>query len=185
MNTIPETRDLRSSLYTERDALAQQLYRVFGPGVMNLGFRYFGYDRSRAEELVSETFARVIAGMPYFRGQSTFKTWIFRIALNVIADWLKKESRTTTSPLDEDPSSRGAALDDLEQRERDQTVRDAYAALGPNERMVLTLIASEGLTHPEAAALLGVAEGTMWSRYARARIAFADELRKRSVTAER
>ena len=72
----------------------------------------------------------------------------------------------------------------LVRMERDRKVNLAMESLSPEHRMVLTLIALEDLSHKQVAEVLGVAEGTIWSRYARARIALAQEFQKTGFVAE-
>lgn len=66
--------------------------------------------------------------------------------------------------------------DRLIESERNADVNRAVRELSPDHRMVLALVVQEGLTQVEVADLLGVAPGTVWSRYARARLALAERL---------
>lgn len=177
---VPAPRDLRESTAAERDELARVLYEVLGPRVLALGYRYFGGDRHRAEDLVSETFARILVGLPHFRGQSAYGTWILRIAMNVAIDWTTRGRARRERPLEEgasEPAEREALGGPAraEAGERDELVRRAVSALGPEHRMLLSLVALEGVSQAAAAELLGIPEGTVWSRYARARLALASE----------
>ena len=154
--------------------VVRALYESEGPAILSLGHRYFGGRRDLAEELVAETFARVLIGIRQFSGRSTYRTWIFRIAMNVAARWLRDMKRRPTSSLDAAVVASAAAPetpDPLVESERNADVNRAVQALSPDHRMVLALVVQEGLTQVEVADLLGVAPGTVWSRYARARIA--------------
>ena len=178
---IPPLRDMRGVPPSERDTVAAALYASIGPRVMRFGLRYFGGDAEQAEELAAETFARVIVALPHFEGRSAWATWILRIAMNVVAGWLRRRYRHTH---DREADDRLAANDPtqstkLQREDIARVVRECIATLQPDHRMVLSLLALDGLTPPEAAELLGVADGTIWSRYARARLALAEKLRAR------
>ena len=182
--TEPAPRDLRGASPTERDALLRSLYESVGPKILSLGHRYFGGRRDLAEDLVAETFARVIAGIDRFAGRSSYSTWIFRIAMNVAAQWIRVEIARRDSSPEASASTRGRPSDGAEAGERKRLVDDAVRALSPEHRMVLALVVVDGLAQGEVAELLGVAEGTVWSRYARARVALAREFELRGLAAE-
>jgi RNA polymerase sigma-70 factor (ECF subfamily) len=171
---IPAPRDMRGATASERAELARLLYDRLGPRILELGYRYHAGSTVEAEELVAETFARVLVALARFKGGSSYSTWVYRIAMNVIADSLR---RRRPEPLEIEPPGRlPDAAAELEQRERAAAVNRALRSLRPEHRMVLTLVAMENMSSREAAACLGVPEGTLWSRYSRARLALARRL---------
>ena len=134
-----------------------------------------------ANDLAQETFIKAFRSIRSFRGRSSFYTWIYRIALNLTLNHLKKASRQRSLSLDEmdgriqlDPDflrlshgetpMRGAALTELRQR-----LNEAMQKLTANHRAVVTMHDIEGMTHAEIASILGISEGTVRSRlfYAR------------------
>jgi RNA polymerase sigma-70 factor (ECF subfamily) len=170
---LPTPRDLRTASKAERAELARVLYDQLGSKVFELGFRYHAGNTGEAEELVAETFARVLVALARFKGGSSYATWVYRIAMNVITDSLRGRGRRP-APLESEPlSEQPSAEHELEQRERRADVNQALQSLSAEHRMVLTLVAMEGMSSADAAAHLGVPEGTLWSRYSRARIALA------------
>lgn len=178
----PLPRDLAAASDEDLDTLVRQLYVTVGPRVLGLGYRFFGGRTDVAEDLVSETFARVILGIRGFEGRSRYSTWILRIAMNVAGGWLRTRACRPTQPLTVEPPDGGARPEDrLAADERRRNVDEAVAALGPDHRMVLSLVVLEGVSQVEAAELLGIAPGTVWSRYARARFALATELKRRGL----
>ena len=181
--TEPAPRDLRGAPPKERDELLRSLYEHVGPKILSLGHRYFGGRRDLAEDLVAETFARVIAGIDRFAGRSSYSTWIFRIAMNVAAQWIRTEIARRGGTPDAAAAAPGRAQDGPEADERKRLVDDAVRALSPEHRMVLALVVVDGLAQSDVAELLGVAEGTVWSRYARARVALAREFERRGLAA--
>jgi RNA polymerase sigma-70 factor (ECF subfamily) len=180
----PAPRDLRGASPAERDALLRALYETVGPKILGLGRRYFGGRRDLAEDLVAETFARVIAGVDRFAGRSSYSTWIFRIAMNVAAQWIRTDAARRAPTTDAEPAAAGGPTDRADADDRRRLVDDALRALSPEHRMVLALVVVDGLGQSDVAELLGVPEGTVWSRYARARVALAREFERRGLSAE-
>lgn len=176
---LPAPRDLRGASASELSALAAVLYERLGPRVLELGYRYHAGDTTEAEELVAETFARVLVSIGSFRGASSYSTWVYRIAMNVITDWLR---RRRTATLDAEPTSPQPAVEHgIAQREQAAAIDRALRSLSPDHRMVLTLVAMEDMSSADAAKILGIPEGTLWSRYARARVAVAERLEQAGI----
>lgn len=136
-------------------------------------------DRSDAADILQEVFVKVFRKIGQFRGESSLKTWIYRIAVHEASNqrrsWLRRLRREPVS-LDEDakepstPQSRGdTPYQALEQAERRELVQRALSSLAQPYRAVVVLREIEGLSYEEIAQVLGVAEGTIKSRLMRGR----------------
>jgi RNA polymerase sigma-70 factor (ECF subfamily) len=131
--------------------------------------------RGDADDLAQEVFVRAWRSLRGFRGDSTFRTWLHRVAINVVRTSQAKEARLLrmfvrrSSEDDEpfDPPARGEPVDtDLARR---QVIDRALAALPEELRLPVTLRDLQGLEYKEIAALLNVPIGTVESRIFRAR----------------
>lgn len=146
-----------------------------------------------AAELSQEAFLNAWRGLPSFQGNSSFSTWIHRLASNVGLDFLRREKRrqeiSMTVPLDaggddgdarqtEIPDERHSPERHAQQNELKETLAAALGTLSQDHRQVLVLREVGGLSYAEIAAQLGVEEGTVKSRIARARTAMKNYLLK-------
>jgi RNA polymerase sigma-70 factor (ECF subfamily) len=157
-----------------RDAF-EELVRMYSQKVFALAYG-FVRDRASADDLAQDIFLKAYQALPSFRAESGFGTWIYRIAVNHVKDYLRKSARRPTVSLDEVGES-AAASDggaEIRVRERDEENRRrdvlrALETLPPKYRMILTLRDVEGLPYEEVARVLGLALGTVDSRLFRAR----------------
>jgi RNA polymerase sigma-70 factor, ECF subfamily len=132
-----------------------------------------------AADVLQEVFVKIFRKIGQFHGESSLKTWIYRIAVHEACNqrrrWLRRFWREPLS-LDEDgPDSLHASSPGpspyhaLEQAERQALVQRALASLAQPYRTVVVLREIEGLAYEEIAEVLGVAEGTVKSRLMRGR----------------
>jgi RNA polymerase sigma-70 factor (ECF subfamily) len=138
-----------------------------------------------AHDLLQEAFLRAFERLGSFHGESSFYTWIYRIAVNLAlsdrrrkkAAFRRRQTRRDDSidPAD-DPSQTDPALP-LERAERDDRVHEALKALAPDHRAVVVLKDLDGLRYEEIAATLGIPVGTVRSRLHRARSELRERLR--------
>jgi RNA polymerase sigma-70 factor (ECF subfamily) len=122
--------------------------------------------RADAEDAVQEVFVAVHRGLPGFAGASRLSTWIYRIALRAALH--TRARRQDGEPLDPETSGGGGEAD-MASRDEARRVASAMALLPAGPRTVLSLFAVEGLSHREIADILGIPEGTVWSRLHAAR----------------
>ena len=141
--------------------------------------RAWARSREEAEDLVQETYARVLARPRFLRGEDELG-YLLRALRNTLVSQRRAESRRPqTAPLVEEGALRGHPGDDP--AEAAQT-REVYAAIHelPDEfRDALVAVDIAGLSYGEAAQALGVPEGTVTSRLFRARDRVARRLEDR------
>lgn len=156
--------------------------------IYSLCYRMTG-NSDDAADLTQEAFLNAWRGLSKFGGQSSFSTWLYRLASNACIDFLRREKRRSALSItleDEDDEDRQADFPDdrwspereLERKELRQALQDGLAALSPEHREVLLLRETEGLSYQEIAQCLDLEEGTVKSRIARARLALKDYLQK-------
>jgi RNA polymerase sigma-70 factor (ECF subfamily) len=156
--------------------------------VVQLAINLLG-DRDEALDLSQEVFLRVFRTIHRFRGQSSLRTWIYRIAINQARNrhrgW-RRRHRADQVSLDEHVAAHGDILSlreappdrVLAQKELAQRLKDALDRLPFDQRTAIVLREVDGLSYEEIAFSLGVAIGTVKSRLTRARQALRLELRE-------
>ena len=156
--------------------------------VMQLAVNLLG-DRDEALDLSQEVFLRVFRTIGRFRGQSSLKTWIYRIAVNQARNrhrFWRRRRRSDQVSLDAHVETHGEFLSGsgsrpdkvFAQRELAVRLEHALARLPFDQRTAIVLREVDGLSYEEIGFSLGVAVGTVKSRLTRARQALRSELRE-------
>ena len=128
-----------------------------------------------AEEAAQEAFLAAWQGLPFFRGDSAFATWLYRLTSNACVDLLRKENRHQGPSLDDESVS--AEVPDptptpekaVEQQELRRQIEAGLQTLSPEHREVLILREIHQLRYDEIADSLSLDVGTVKSRISRAR----------------
>jgi RNA polymerase sigma-70 factor, ECF subfamily len=148
--------------------------------------RHYTQSAVEVEDIVQDTFLKAFRRLDTFQEQSSFYTWLCRIAINTALDTLKRAGRNPVQAV-EDPelaqtaqrrgsSSLPAPDARLEQQEVAAITQAVLAELPEIFRTVLVLREFEDLAYQEIADLLGISIGTVESRLFRARARFRDKL---------
>ena len=153
-----------------------------------LAYRTIGREED-ARDVCQETFLRAFRALPGFRGQAKFSSWLYRIALNLCRDWIRKERRTPVvqPPEDVDLMDLAAAAEPSESIEdlvarKDLTrlVERAMALLPEEQRTAIVLKEYHGLTFQEIADLAGCPLSTVKTRLYQGLTVLRRELAKNS-----
>ena len=159
--------------------------------VVQLAMNLLG-DRDEALDLSQEVFLRVFRTIHRFRGHSTLRTWIYRIAVNQARNkhrFWRRRHRADQVSLDEHVATHGEFLSGgestpdrvLAQKELAEQLQAALDRLPFDQRTAIVLREVDGLSYEEIAYSLGVAIGTVKSRLTRARQALRLELREARI----
>jgi RNA polymerase sigma factor (sigma-70 family) len=170
-----------------------RLVELHAPAVYNLALRVTRC-REDAEDCVQEAFVRAYRGLGSFRGEATFSTWLYRVALNVAREQVKRAKRLPLRASElsgDDPEQAGRELEEIGWRDSSQpdperaaiaeqrrrVLLRALRTLPEHQREVIVLYDLQGLSYEEIARVLRVRIGTVKSRLSRARLALKDVLR--------
>jgi RNA polymerase sigma-70 factor (ECF subfamily) len=124
--------------------------------------------RSEADDITQDVFTRAYQRIATFAGRSEFFTWLYRIAVNRALNARRDTARRRTSGLDDPRVQAAVAVDAYGDPRRAAELRQSYARLvtaldrlSPTLRSTVVLVALQGLSHDEAAAVLGCSTGTV------------------------
>lgn len=143
------------------DALIDKYYDL----MYYLAFKWCG-NREDAEDIAHNAFLKVADNLHRFKNDSSFKTWLYRIVINTANDWHRKKKvrRHVSDNLEslEAPLRADQNLQALE-------IIAMVNTLPPGEREAVMLVSGQGLSHAEAAEILGCKESTVSWRIHEAR----------------
>ena len=160
----------------DRDAF-ERLYRANTGRVFALCIRMVG-DRSNAEELTQDVFVRAWGKLDQFRGDSSFPTWLHRLAVNVVLNARKQQGRHRARHEEMDGESESLSQPGLPVPGMRLDLEAAIATLPAGARKVFVLHDVEGYTHEEIAEQTGVTTGATKSQLHRARMLLREALNR-------
>jgi RNA polymerase sigma-70 factor (ECF subfamily) len=177
------------SIGGDNDSFNELILRWERP-IYALAYRTIGREED-ARDVCQETFLRAFRGLPGFRGQAKFSSWLYRIALNLCRDWVRREVRTPVVQAPEDvdlmdlavQAEPSESIEDLVAR-KDVTraVERAMALLPEEQRTAIVLKEYHGLTFQEIADLVGCPLSTVKTRLYQGLVVLRRELARAGST---
>lgn len=147
-----------------------------------------GYVRNifTAEELMEETFFRLMTKKPRFKGKSSFKTWLYTIGRNTATDYLRKQSKITAQDdvTDEAVSEENDVEKSYLKEESKIRLYKAMKNIKPEYEQVLYLTFFEGCSNEQAASAMKKNRRQIENLVYRAKKALKEELEKEDFTYE-
>ncbi len=138
--------------------------------IFALAYRVLGREED-ARDVCQETFLRAFRALNGFKGQAKFSSWLYRIALNLCRDWIRRERRSPMiTPLDAEtePAPLHGAAETAEElavrRNVGRVITRAMSALSEAQRTTIVLKEYHGLTFQEIAELQGCPLSTVKTR---------------------
>ena len=143
--------------------------------VFNLAFS-LTRDRDTADDLAQEAFIKAYYALPRFQLRSGFGTWLYRITINHVRDFLRKTGRVKKLPFNEIKESSIVQEDNTMKKEKEFTeeqrrkiVHETIQTLPEKHQVILSLRDIQGLSYEEVSRILKISPGTVDSRLHRAR----------------
>lgn len=170
----------------DREAFAALFQRHY-PAIHAFAYR-LRLCPAEADDIAQETFVHAARSLHAYRGDASFKNWLFAIAANRGRDRHRQQIRRARlgeqlAALDETAAPDGGASARASRDNAHEAVRAALAALPPEHREAVALVYFENLSHAEAARVLGCAESTVSWRLFRAKSRLKHLLRARRASA--
>jgi RNA polymerase sigma-70 factor (ECF subfamily) len=137
----------------------EELYRTQSPKMKSIAMNLLGNSHD-AEDVVQETFLKIHRGIRYFKGQSAFSTWTYRILVNCCYDLRRRLVRRQETPeqdlVPENETFESPVV--ASDHPLRMMLEKCVAQLTPHMRSVFLLYEVEGFKHSEIGAILGISE---------------------------
>ena len=155
----------------DADSFNQLILRWERP-IYALAYRVIGREED-ARDVCQETFLRAFRALPGFKRQAKFSSWLYRIALNLCRDWIRRQRRAPVMQIPEgiDPGELAAERGPVEsieelvsRRELSAVVEEAMALLPEEQRTAIILKEYHGMTFQEIADMQGCPLSTVKTR---------------------
>lgn len=153
-----------------------ELFRRHRDAAYVVAYRLLG-NEADALDVVQESFIHVMRGIQAFRGQSSFRTWFYRIVTHAALDYRRWRGVRAAGSLDAEGAVEPAATgprhrspqEEATANDLREAIDKALANVSEKNRAALILFALEGMSYKEVADVLGISVGTVMSRIFNAR----------------
>ncbi len=153
-------RELMERFRSGERAAFDQLVRRHQKQIWRLVWRYVKRDADAAD-VTQQAFVRAFKGMAAFRGTSSVRSWLYRIAINCALSWLRDHKREQPSEIDSAAVSDATpAPTQLIANQDNAALRAAIEKLPPKQKLVLELRVFDDLSFKEVAELAECTENT-------------------------
>jgi RNA polymerase sigma-70 factor (ECF subfamily) len=175
---VAENERSESALVGEASSEFAALYTEHSRAIYYLALRLLS-DPQKAEDATHDVFLKAFRKMDQFRGESSWRTWLYRIAINHCRNLQQAwHERHMLNNADDALSESTAATTDsplrvLETKELGERIQKALDGLSDEYRLLLLLVADEQLSYEQVAALTEQTQDAVRGKLHRARKAFA------------
>ena len=146
--------------------LFEKLYEEYSNKVYRLIYS-ITRDRDVSQDIMQDVFIKVYKNLNKFRGESSYSTWIMRIAMNTAYTYMKKNKNITYTDVydsDEHFSLNETPESSLNRNLLNERIKDAVNELKPDEALLLSMINDDKMNYNEIAEVLKIPVGTVKSR---------------------
>lgn len=158
---IPISENIESALIVKIKNGDSQSFKILYDSYVDFLFRFlkqFRKSDSDVQDLVQRAFIKAYEGLASFNNRSTFKTWLFQIALNEMRRDARRGSIISFVEIDEIDES--VNFNESDTLIWDSTLRTLFEQLDETKRAVFILYEVEGYSHSEIAEMLNIGEST-------------------------
>ena len=138
----------------------EEIYNKYQTEVMRFLMHLTNFDAAAAEELTQETFYQAFLSFGKFRGECSLRTWLFQIARNIYAKYIRKEIRQRDIREKQSDLSVPPPTDDIEQKEMLSKLRELIDELEEPARSIMQYRLYSDTSYAEIAAILKMRANT-------------------------
>lgn len=160
-----------------------EVYNEHSRAIYYLALRMLG-DPAKAEDATHDVFLKAFRKMSQFRGESSWRTWLYRITINhcrnLQQSWHDRHmfSNADEAVWESTPAKTDSPLRILETKELGQRIQQTLDGLAPEYRLLLLLVADEELSYDQIAGLTSQSTDAVRGKLHRARKAFIAQFKK-------
>jgi len=159
-----EEMDLVNRAIDGSEEAIEALVRRYQRMVYAFAYRMIN-DMEEAKDLTQDIFIRAMKGLKDFRQESSFRTWLYRIAVNVCLNHKRLQKGTDVEVDERVTGNQKDVLSIMMEKERERLIKDALEELPPKQRLAIVLRAYEGLNCQEASSIMGCSESSVKAHY--------------------
>ena len=143
-----------------------EYYRLFAQKLYGVAFKMVN-NQQDALDIVQESFIKAYQNWEKFRGDAAVSTWLYKIALNLSYDFLKKRSRANLMPIEKDFEDKRIIPNDRKVMESDslERIKAEVENLTPKQKAIFILKSYDELTYCEIARIVNSRVGTVKATY--------------------
>ncbi len=154
-----DAKDIAASRSGDREAFDRLVAR-YQRDVYRLCYRYVN-NHQDADDMAQEVFLKAYRALARFRGDSSFRTWIYRIGINTCLNFRAARKAVAEEATERLADHKPSAADEVFAAERARVLREAVSRLPEKQKATVILKVYHDLTHEEVANILGATVGTV------------------------
>lgn len=152
-------------MIVDQNDIFKSIYHQYHPMVLQMCMGFMKGDRAQATDLAQEAFINTWTALPKFKGESSHKTWIYRITVNTCLQHIRKENtRSKNEAAAVEPETDHAVADD-----RHNQLYRAIGELTEIDRLIITMVLDD-LEYEEIAKVVGIQETNLRVRIHRIKV---------------
>ncbi|MFH0827066.1 MAG: RNA polymerase sigma factor [Candidatus Omnitrophota bacterium] len=156
----------------------EQIYKAFRSFVYNVALR-ITRNSADAEEVTQDVFMKIYRNLKRFEFRSSFRTWVYRIAMNTAINQYRRSRREEGGRVDYESvagelASEHSTVEDLIEKDNEDRLKVLLERLNPKQKACLVLRELQGFSYAEIAATLKIPVNTVRTRLKRARQALLE-----------
>jgi len=167
----------KSASKGDREAFRRLLERHYDM-IHRVALRFTGSTED-AQDIAQDVCLALVRKLAGFRGDALFSTWLYRVVINACRDFVRRRASARTLVENYVAYRELDEADHADTKDRLDRLEEAWLRLPPDLRETVLLVVAEDMTHAEAGAVLGCAEGTIAWRMSVARKQLKLELESR------
>ncbi len=159
-----EDRELIDKAIEGSEEAIEALVRRYQRMVYAFAYRMIN-DMEEAKDITQKIFIQAINGLKGFKKEASFRTWLYRIAVNVCLNHRRTRRNNEVDINETITGNQKGVLSIMIEKERENFIKNALEELPPKQRLAIVLRTYEGLSCHEASKIMGCTEGAVKAHY--------------------